>query len=55
MAPAKNFTFICGPDDFLVGRLGAEKFAALAAEVPDEFSREVLSGFAGNMSEAGNA
>ncbi|HWL17444.1 MAG TPA: DNA polymerase III subunit delta [Opitutus sp.] len=55
MAPAKNFTFICGPDDFLVGRLGAEKFAALAAEVPDEFSREVLSGFAGNMSEVADA
>lgn len=50
-APAKAFTFICGPDDFLVGRLGAEKFAALAAEVPDEFSREVLSGFAGNVAE----
>lgn len=52
---AKNFTFICGPDDFLVGRLGAEKFASLAAEVPDEFSREVLSGFAGNVGEVENA
>ncbi len=51
MADAKNFTFICGADDFLVGRLGAERYAALAAEVPDEFSREVLSGFAGNVSE----
>ncbi len=54
-AAAKNFTFICGPDDFLVGRLGAEKFAALAAEVPDEFSREVLSGFAGNVGEVETA
>lgn len=51
MAPIKNFTFICGADDFLVGRLGAERYAALAAEVPDEFSREVLSGFANNVSE----
>lgn len=55
MPAAKNFTFICGPDDFLVGRLGAEKFAALAAEVPDEFSREVLSGFAGNVAEVESA
>jgi DNA polymerase-3 subunit delta len=55
MPGAKNFTFICGPDDFLVGRLGAEKFAALAAEVPDEFSREVLSGFAGNVGEVETA
>lgn len=51
MAGAKHFTFICGPDDFLVGRLGAEKFAALAQEVPDEFSREVISGFANNVGE----
>jgi DNA polymerase-3 subunit delta len=50
-APSKNFTFICGPDDFLVGRVGAQRFAALAVEVPDEFSREVLSGFAANVSE----
>jgi len=51
MTAAKNFTFICGSDDFLVGRLGAERFAALAAEVPDEFSREVLGGFANNVGE----
>ncbi len=52
MSPsAKNFTFICGPDDFLVGRVGTERFATLAAEVPDEFSREVLSGFAANVGE----
>ena len=55
MPAAKNFTFICGPDDFLVGRVGAERFAALAAEVPDEFSREVLSGFANNVGEVATA
>lgn len=55
MPAGRNFTFICGPDDFLVGRLGAEKFAALAAEVPDEFSREVLSGFANNVGEVASA
>lgn len=52
---AKSFIFICGPDDFLVDRLGKERFAALAAEVTDEFSREVLSGFANNVSEVETA
>lgn len=51
MAPTHNFAFICGADDFLVGRLGSERYAALAAEVTDEFSREVLSGFANNVGE----
>ena len=51
MPAAKTFTFICGADDFLVGRLGQARFDALAAEIPDEFSREVLSGFAGNVGE----
>lgn len=55
MPAAKNFTFICGSDDFLVGRLGKERYDALAAEVTDEFSREVLSGFAGNVSEVESA
>src|SRR5437764_6589319 len=54
MAAAKNFTFIGGADDFLVGRLGKERFAALASEVPDEFSREVINGFAANVSEVEN-
>jgi DNA polymerase-3 subunit delta len=53
--PGKNFTFVCGPDDFLVGRLGTQRFAALTAEVPDEFSREVLSGFAANVGEVETA
>jgi DNA polymerase-3 subunit delta len=55
MPAAKNFTFICGADDFLVGRLGRERFAALAAEVTDEFGREVLNGFAGNVGEVESA
>ncbi len=54
-APAKNFTFICGADDFLVGRVGKERFEALAAKVPDEFSREVINGFAANVSEVEGA
>ncbi len=51
-AAAKPFTFICGADDFLVGRLGKERFDALVAEAgADEFSREIISGFAGNVGE----
>ncbi len=55
MPAAKNFTFVCGPDDFLVGRMGKERFATLAPEVTDEFSREVISGFAGNVGEVETA
>ncbi|MFA5056555.1 MAG: DNA polymerase III subunit delta [Opitutaceae bacterium] len=53
--PAKPFIFIGGPDDFLVNRLGQERYAALAAEAADEFSREVLNGFAGNVGEVAAA
>ena len=49
--PESPFTFLCGADDFLVGRLAQQRFDALAAEVTDEFAREVLSGFAANVSE----
>jgi len=49
------FAFICGADDYLVGRLGKERFEALASEVTDEFSREVISGFANNVAEVETA
>jgi DNA polymerase-3 subunit delta len=52
---AKNFTFICGADDFLVGRLGKERFEALAAEITDEFARETINGFAANVGEVESA
>ena len=55
MADPKKFTFICGSDDFLVGRLGKQRFEALATEVTDEFSREVLNGFAANVGEVETA
>jgi DNA polymerase-3 subunit delta len=52
MAPARKFTCICGPDDFLVGRLGKQRFAELiAASGADEFSQETINGFAGNVAE----
>ena len=55
MAADKPFAFICGSDDFLVGRVGRDRWAALTAQVDDEFSREVLNGFAGNVSEVETA
>lgn len=48
--PSPRFTMVCGPDDFLVGRLGKERFAQMAADL-DEFSRETISGFANNVAE----
>jgi DNA polymerase III subunit delta len=54
MPAAKPFIFICGQDDYLVGRLGQERFAALAAEVTDEFAREIISGFAANVDDVEN-
>jgi DNA polymerase-3 subunit delta len=55
MAGARNFTFICGQDDYLVTRAGEQAFAELAKDVADEFSREVISGFAGNVGEVETA
>ena len=55
MASAKKFTFVGGADDFLVGRLGRERFDALAAEVTDEYAREIINGFAANVGEVEQA
>lgn len=52
---APKFTFICGQDDYLVGRAGKERFDTLAAEVTDEFSRETINGFAANVGEVESA
>lgn len=53
--PDKPFTFICGPDDFLVDRLGKERYTEFTKEIDDEFSQEVFSGFANNISEVESA
>ncbi len=53
--PSKNFTFICGSDDFLVGRLGKDRYAAMSVEVADDFARETINGFAGNVGEVESA
>jgi len=55
-AATQNFVFICGPDDFIVNRVGKERFEALAAEAQvDENSREIVSGFAANVDEVETA
>ncbi|AOS44174.1 DNA polymerase III subunit delta [Lacunisphaera limnophila] len=55
-AATKAFVFVCGPDDFLVGRVGRERFDALVAEAQaDDFSREIINGFAGNLEEVETA
>ena len=55
-AATKQFIFACGPDDFLVNRVGKEFFETLATEVQaDEFSREIVSGFANNVDEVETA
>jgi DNA polymerase-3 subunit delta len=51
MPSDKKFVFVCGQDDFLVDRLGRERFNAMAADTTDEFSREVISGFVANSDE----
>ena len=52
---SRNFTLVCGQDDFLVGRAGKERFDALASETADEFSREIINGFAANVDEVEDA
>ena len=52
---ARNFSFICGQDDFLVGRMGRKRFAELSGETPDEFSSEIVNGFAANVDDVESA
>jgi DNA polymerase-3 subunit delta len=50
-ATTRNFSFICGQDDFLVGRMGRRRFEELSGDTADEFSQEVVNGFAANVDE----
>jgi DNA polymerase-3 subunit delta len=50
-ATTRNFSFICGQDDFLVGRMGRRRFDELAGATADEFSQEIVNGFAANVDE----
>ena len=48
---SKNFTFICGEDDFLVSIEGKKAFETMNAELMDDLSREVIDGNAGKADE----
>jgi DNA polymerase-3 subunit delta len=50
-ATARTFSFICGQDDFLVGRMGRKRFEELSGQTVDEFSQEIVNGFAANVDE----
>jgi DNA polymerase-3 subunit delta len=54
-ATPRNFSFICGQDDFLVGRMGRKRYEELAGATADEFSREIVNGFAANGDEVESA
>jgi DNA polymerase-3 subunit delta len=49
------FTIVCGSDDYLVAREGAERWAKICADVQDEYCREIVDGAAGTVSEAEKA
>lgn len=50
-AKTAAFTFVCGPDDFMVSRAAQEQWQELVKGVEDDFGREVISGAAGNVGE----
>ncbi len=55
-AATKPFVYIAGSDDFLVVRLAKERFETLAKEAgADDFSREIVNGFANNLEEVAQA
>jgi DNA polymerase-3 subunit delta len=54
-ANTRNFSFICGQDDFLVGRMGKKRFDEICGDTTDEFSREIVNGFAANVDEVESA
>lgn len=53
--PAARFTFICGDDDFLVGREAAALFAKKTEGIEDDFSKEIVDAAAGNVGEVEDA
>ncbi len=50
-----RFHLVCGPDDFLVQRLGRELWEQLSQGLADDFGREIVNGTAGNVGEVENS
>ncbi|MDX2108684.1 MAG: DNA polymerase III subunit delta [Verrucomicrobiota bacterium] len=55
MAATPRFILVCGPDDFIVGRMGKALWEQLNEGITDDFGREIVNGAAGNVSEVQNA
>jgi len=55
MAEPHRFTYISGPDDYLVGRLAKKRWEGLEKTVDDDFSSEVISGHAGKVEDVEQA
>lgn len=51
----KNFTFIGGADDFLVNRLAKSRFEEMGEGLTDEFSRDMVDGFANTVADVESA
>lgn len=50
MSEAK-FTYVSGPDDYLVSRLAKKRWSEMSASVSDDFSAEIISGHAGKVED----
>ncbi|MCH6258252.1 DNA polymerase III subunit delta [Puniceicoccaceae bacterium K14] len=50
-----RYTFVAGPDDFLVSRVAKETWAELCSGVSDDFSQEVINGYVGKVDEVEQA
>lgn len=50
-----RFTFIYGPDDFLVSRLARKRWKEMSSTVDDDFSQEEISGHAGKVEDVERA
>lgn len=55
MADLPRFTYVSGPDDFLVSRLAKKRWKEMEATVSDDFSSEVVSGHAIKVEEVEQA
>lgn len=46
-----RYTFVAGPDDYLVSRSAKEIWAELCSGIDDDFSQEIISGHVGKVEE----
>ena len=51
MAAAKQFTFICGADDFIVNRMGRTHYDEKTSAIEDDFGKEIIDGAVENVAD----